>query len=486
VRGVLFSLAGVLVAVVWNSNAIADDPWADSVVSYSGPNANSGYTTPTAALGAPIGLTESVPLNTVNSSPNVVSIGDTTGHLTLKFDTPVTDDPGNSMGLDCIVFSNAFWVGGDENRKFQEPGIIEISEDGTTWYLIPGSRNLTYQSGNVPVIVETGGGDNSLDPTLMGGSILNPNGSDADPDNDLDEFNWGYADMTPVRAPYKDHYLRPDNPFEVGFGSETGGGDAFDIAWAIDNAGQPANLPEFSYIRFTTLVSRTMLVGILSSEIMAVADVPPSIDTDGDGLLDEFELNVIGTDPTRRENLTIYLDQPDYAGGNQVGNVLGKAVDTNGHSITLYANGARTSTTETTTLDVTIPGSIPPGSLIKSVFQPSNVIVDFSSTVTDFVVEELQSAFVSMKYTEADEVGFNALSFEPFRHNGSGYDQIGITGVQVNRNSRTIKFRSQFSGTFLIGGIPGVTPPPAMPLSSTLQWLLVACVLAYGVKRAYA
>jgi hypothetical protein len=479
-------LTGILVFAAYASPSGADDPWADSVSSYSAPNAVSGFTTPGAALGAPVGLTESVPLNTVNSAPNVVSIGDTTGHLTLHFDTPVSDDTGNPMGLDCIVFSNAFWVGGDENRKFQEPGLIEISQDGSTWYLIPGSRGLTYQGGNLPVIVETGGGDNSSDPTILAGSILNPNSSDMDAGNDLEEFNWGYADMAPVRSPYKDHYLRPDDPFTVGIDTNSGGGDAFDIAWAVDTAGQPANLSDFSYIRFTSLIDRTMSVGVASTEIMAVADVPPSVDSDNDGLLDEFEINVIGTDPLRSENLVVYLDQPDYAGGNSPGNILGRAVDSNGHAITLYANGPRTSSTPTTTMEITVPGSIPPGTLSKAGYLPTNVIVNFSSTVTDFVAEELQTGFVAIRYLPADETGFNANTFEPFRFNGSGYDQVGISDVQVNRKSRKVFFRTQFAGTYLLGGVPGTTPPPAAPLHGYVVGFLIVALLLAGVKKSYA
>jgi hypothetical protein len=481
-----FILFGGLLTGLSSMTSFADDPWADTVVSYSAPNGVSGFTTASAALGAPIGLTESVPLNTVNTSPNVVSIGDTTGHLTLQFDTPVTDDPANSMGLDCIVFSNAFWIGGDENRKFQEPGVIEISQDGSNWFLIPGSRNLMYQAGNVPTIIEPAGGDNMGDPSLLGGAILNPNSSDGNPGNDGLEFNWGYADMAPVRAPYKDHYLRPDDPFAVGIGANSGGGDAFDIAWAIDNAGQPANLTDFSYIRFTTLVDRNMAVGVASSEIMAVADVPPNVDTDNDGLLDEFEINVIGTDPLRSENLVIYLNQPPYAGGNSPGNVLGTAVDSNNHSIILNANGPRASVTETTTMEISVPGSIPAGALPKMDYQPTTLIVDFSSTVTDFIAEELQAGFVSIKYMEADESGFNALTFEPFRFNGSGYDQIGISNIQVNRFNRSVSFRSQFSGTFLIGGVPGVTPLPAAPITTYVLWILFGVLLLWGAKKSHA
>jgi hypothetical protein len=33
--------------------------------------------------------------------------------------------------------------------------------------------------------------------------------------------------------PYKDNYLKPDNPFTIGIDLGTGGGDAFDIALGL-------------------------------------------------------------------------------------------------------------------------------------------------------------------------------------------------------------------------------------------------------------
>jgi hypothetical protein len=78
----------------------------------------------------------------------VVSIGQG-GHLTLKFDHPVVDDPRNPCGIDLIVFGNANqtingvdrWRNGDPNLMTvrglvagREPAKVSVSQDGATWY----------------------------------------------------------------------------------------------------------------------------------------------------------------------------------------------------------------------------------------------------------------------------------------------------------------------------------------------------------------
>ncbi|MDK1022108.1 MAG: hypothetical protein QGD90_10775, partial [Candidatus Hydrogenedentes bacterium] len=301
----------------WMDTSHAEDPWADTVIEYSPDNPVVGFTTPGVALGAPKGLGPSVPLN----ENNVVSLGDPSGdprgRIVLEFNTPVTDDPANPFGLDCIVYSNAFWVGGNPQKRFQEPGIIEISDDGSNWYLIPGSRNFSYGGGQLPLVAEPSGDTNlvSGEALLLAGAITNPNMLDVATGPETVEFNWGYMDMSPTLAPYLDNYVRPDDPFEVGMTARSGGGDAFDIAWAIDSGGNPAFLAQFQFIRISPFVQRSMPVGSASPELLAIADVAPELDADGDGILDEYETRVAGTDPARPESTILALEIPAIEGG---------------------------------------------------------------------------------------------------------------------------------------------------------------------------
>ena len=116
---------------------------------------------------------------------------------------------------------------------------------------------------------------------------------------------YGYADYTPTLVlgdlDADDHvddpdltpeafYTVPDDPFAIGISAGSGGGDAFDIAWAVNPAtGEPADLSGFDFIRITTGVNFIHGVfGEFSTEIDAVADVAPDPfgDYDGDGDID--------------------------------------------------------------------------------------------------------------------------------------------------------------------------------------------------------
>ncbi len=115
---------------------------------------------PTAALGRPtvdttgdgwyIPANQAVPVLPVNPpfrAFEVVTVG-VGGHLVLRFDHPVVDDPANPFGVDLIVFGNASqilgggqgWTNGDPNEvtlgsgAIVERGIVSVSQDGERWF----------------------------------------------------------------------------------------------------------------------------------------------------------------------------------------------------------------------------------------------------------------------------------------------------------------------------------------------------------------
>ena len=278
---------------------------------------NATFNNPARALGAPVGGGTLSANNT-----KVVSLGGFGGSITLRFAQTVLDDPCNPFGLDAIVFGNAFWVLNNSNRRFAEAGVIEISRDinanglaDDPWYVLPGS----HIPSNPPAIVpnaarESQPWDNNAStptpptnlawyplgfpgsyvtsgfalPALFDTQILtNPNGSGA-----TREGVWGYADLAPTLilgdtnadntadqpgiAP-GEFYTSPDNPFAVGITPGSGGGDAFDIARALDpDSGAPADLDGFDFIRIRNAVNFIAAeLGEVSTEIGGVSDVRP-------------------------------------------------------------------------------------------------------------------------------------------------------------------------------------------------------------------
>lgn len=316
---IIWHVLTIAFVLATTSTAPADNPFATTIIDFSpapGQLVNvSFHNDPSRALGPPIGGGTNNPDNS-----KLVSLGGFGGTITLTFDHTVLDDSCNPLGLDAIVFGNAFWVGGDWNRHWAECGVIEISRDvngnglaDDPWYLIPGLHitdsiaqwqtqtwdddieDLTYppaQSSWIPPgcsgVWDTQG--YRLPADVFDVAILeNPNGPDA-----TEEGILGYADFTPVlilgdldadnvvddpEMLPEDFYTVPDDPCEVGITPGSGGGDAFDIAWAIDPAtGQPAGLDGFDFIRVTNGVNFvTELFGEISPEIGAVADVAPGL-----------------------------------------------------------------------------------------------------------------------------------------------------------------------------------------------------------------
>jgi len=327
----------------------AASPFACRVVAYlPAPGAfinSAAFNDAAQALGPPIGGGTVAPDNS-----SVVTLGGFGGSVILAFDHTVLDDPRNRLGLDFIVYSNAFWVGGDPTRRGAEPAIIEISRDvngdglaNDPWFVIPGSSlpdppaaALAIQQWDNDPATTTAPADVSWYPSttffpsipasfattgfslpsVFDPLILdNPNGPGA-----TAEAHYGYAELSPtlllgdrsgatgatgdnnLNDPQDDpsiapesFYTAPDDPFAVGVDAGSGGGDAFDIAWAVDAAsGAPANLAGFDFIRLSAgVITLRGVFGDVSPEIDAVADVKPATllaDIDGDGTVGPNDL----------------------------------------------------------------------------------------------------------------------------------------------------------------------------------------------------
>lgn len=274
------------------------------------------FNDPARATGAPGMGTPGVPVTS-----GVVTLGGFGGSITLAFDAPVMDDPSNPMGLDAIVFGNAFYVSDNPTRRFSEAGVIEIARDDNQngiaddpFFFIPGSA-LAAQA--LPPFEIT-------EPVML----ANVEGNSSTQTED----HWGYADRTPTQAAAPGSseseliafYTTPDDPFVVGISPGSGGGDAFDIAWAVDpQTGLAAGLDRFDFIRITTAVDVAAgLFGEKSTEIDAVSDVSPAqasclADVNADGLVNGLDFGAWlsafnAQDPSADQNLDGMINGLDF------------------------------------------------------------------------------------------------------------------------------------------------------------------------------
>lgn len=458
----------IILACLGACAAFADDPWADTVLDFDDTGCNTGFCDPSNATGPPSGAGSGA-----GSTVGVHSIGTAGSFVTVGFNTPIVDDPQNPQGLDFIVFGNAFYVGGNIQNRWAEPGIVEVSADQNNngladdpWYVIPGSRGVDQSA------VATGI-PNPVPPLIGNFGVTNPNFLDADLGNDNEEFDWGYSDMNPVRAEYLDRYLRPDDPFTVGISEGSGGGDAFDIAWAVDASGNPANLNEIDFVRVWTLLQNGG-VGAPSTEISAIADVAPDVDTDQDGILDEWETRVSNTDPLRKESTVLPLELPaDLGGSGTPGTLLGSAADSRGNAISLssigFRNGARNMSVSVDLTEGTTAATPPAGRLL------SGAALRFESSEPDFDAAQVDWAALTLAYTTADIVGLDESSLAPRRDQTGTLIQDGIRDLSRDASNNRVTFYTRYPGTFVLVAPPGTGDsgpqpgPPVGPVSIMLD-----------------
>ncbi|MGH7131347.1 MAG: GC-type dockerin domain-anchored protein [Phycisphaerales bacterium] len=272
---------------------------------------NPAYNDPARALSAPIG---GGMLAADNSK--VVTLGGWGGSITLGFDHPILNRPPtatNPRGCDFIVFGNAFLVGGDPDRRWAEPAMIEVSRDANgndladdEWFVIRGSHlpaapaaaivTATLHGSDFPAAWLPPGKDATSvwmvttyrldDVVFTAGAVLqNPLAGTGE------SGVWGYADCGPVlltgdldaddvidnSAAAPEHFFTiPTDPMRTGISKFSGGGDAIDISWAVRNDGSPAGLTQIDFVRITTAVNVVRgALGEASSEISGVAEVLP-------------------------------------------------------------------------------------------------------------------------------------------------------------------------------------------------------------------
>lgn len=101
-------------------------------------------------------------------------------------------------------------------------------------------------------------------PTLLLGDMSGADGSGTD--NSLDETE-DYPEIDPVYF-----YTTPDDPMTPGIDAGSGGGNAIDLAWAVEPADfSPAGLDEASWVKIVSASMDTNDLGDFSCEVDAVA-----------------------------------------------------------------------------------------------------------------------------------------------------------------------------------------------------------------------
>ncbi len=227
--------------------------------------------------------------NLLTNSGGTVSLGGWGGYITLEFDRPIKNIPGN---YDFKIYGNAYYnaqhtgIGGNS-----EPGIVLVSKDingngiaDDPWYELAGSeydkaiRNyeITYYKPN-PLDGSVMWSDNrgetgyiprntyhhqscyyplweNKDELTFRGSRLPDNGEYVSNNYLLYAYAYGYADNHPNGSEYSN----------------------FNIDWAVDDSGLHAGLDEIHFMRIYSAVNQVNgWIGETSTEISGVENLNP-------------------------------------------------------------------------------------------------------------------------------------------------------------------------------------------------------------------
>ena len=206
-----------------------------------------------------------------NNARGLVSLGSWGGYITFGFDHAVE----NKEGRDIQILGNAFYMTGSTEYGSSEPGIILVSRDENanglpddTWYELKGSEYDNPATNHTYAKTYTREADTihntyhqhpyfpqwiAEDALTFKGALLDFHTHNIDGQNVQPILDFGYVDN------------KPNTDLE---------GTSFDIAWAVDENGNPVALSAIDFVRvYNAVDENNQNTGELSTEISGAIDL---------------------------------------------------------------------------------------------------------------------------------------------------------------------------------------------------------------------
>ena len=218
----------------------ASAQFADAVVSYtSGTGFQPGATTPASALGEPSRVTIDFvggpvdPFNPAYLNSQLVSLG-AGGSLTVRFNSPILNDPGHAFGLDFNIFGNAGFIVTNEFDLNTFTWVGTPRTDGSLFGADTTSTRVSVSADGVLFYTL----NPLLAPTVDGLFPADGLGDFATPVNPmLNATSFAGQDLQGIRSLY----------------NGAGGGMGYDLSWAVDGLGQSVLLSSVMFVRVDVL-----------------------------------------------------------------------------------------------------------------------------------------------------------------------------------------------------------------------------------------
>ncbi|HTG43225.1 MAG TPA: PEP-CTERM sorting domain-containing protein [Verrucomicrobiae bacterium] len=234
-------LVSLAIASACVSNVFAN--FADTVVNYAtGTGFSAGYIDPNSALGEPSRVTAGPfggpvdPFSPPYLAEQLVSLG-AGGSLTLGFSAPILNSPAHPFALDFIIFGSSGFI--ITNGDFSGGGVT----DGSLFAANTGSTKVSVSADGLNYFELTP----SLAPVVDSYFPTDGSGNFSLPVNPaLNRGSFADKDLAAIRELY----------------SGSAGGTGFDISWARDSSGQPADLASVRYVRIDVLSGTAEIDGV--------------------------------------------------------------------------------------------------------------------------------------------------------------------------------------------------------------------------------
>ncbi len=209
------------------------------------------------------------------------SLGNFGGYATYYFEDGLTDDPANKYGVDFYIDGNAFKdTSTGTGLGSMEPGQVWVSEDGNTWYALAGSQHYTNAIWDYTVTYTKNGSGTHWSDNYGNSDTSVPNRTFSWPLTSVYFLNDALKDsdtitLSGILIPSVRGMVGPDDFSTYSSGAKFGYVDVmqngtnnpygynddytnessgFDLAWAVDAAGNPVNVSgkSFHYVKVVT------------------------------------------------------------------------------------------------------------------------------------------------------------------------------------------------------------------------------------------